>query len=85
MRYLRTLARSTGPGFITAEADRETGDASMKARGVMLRTVARLNIEHFRRLLAVETNATKRETIQRLLAEEEAGLEALTMPPREVA
>jgi hypothetical protein len=38
------------------------------------RTVARLNIEHYRRLLATETDAARRQTLQRLLAEEEAKL-----------
>jgi hypothetical protein len=33
-------------------------------------TVARLNIAHFRRLLATETDEGKRQTIVRLLAEE---------------
>jgi hypothetical protein len=37
-------------------------------------TVARLNIEHYRRLLANETDETRRQTIIRLLAEEEAKL-----------
>jgi hypothetical protein len=45
----------------------------------MSRDIARLNIEHFRRLLAVETDETKRQTILRLLAEEEAKL--ATDPP----
>ena len=44
----------------------------------MDRTVARLNIEHFRQLLARETDETKRQMILRLLAEEEAKLKALT-------
>ena len=38
----------------------------------MDRTVARLNIEHFRRLLAKETDETRRQILIRLLAEEEA-------------
>lgn len=40
----------------------------------MDRTVARLNVEHYRRLLARETDETRRQTIMRLLAEEEAKL-----------
>ena len=40
----------------------------------MDRSVARLNVEHFRRLLATETDETRRKTLQRLLAEEEAKL-----------
>jgi hypothetical protein len=40
----------------------------------MDRAVARFNIEHYRRLLADETDAARRQTILRLLAEEEAKL-----------
>ena len=40
----------------------------------MDRTVARLNIEHFRRLLAKETDEGRRQVLLRLLAEEEAKL-----------
>ena len=40
----------------------------------MDRTVADLNIAHFKRLLAAETDPAKRQTIERLLAEEEAKL-----------
>jgi len=40
----------------------------------MDRSVARLNIEHYRRLLATETDESRRKTIVRLLAEEEAKL-----------
>jgi len=40
----------------------------------MDKTVADLNIEHFRKMLAVETDPAKRQTIERLLAEEEAKL-----------
>ena len=47
----------------------------------MDRTVARLNIEHLRRLLATETNELKRQTMLRLLAEEEAKLSALFNQP----
>ena len=43
----------------------------------MDKTVARLNIEHFRRLLANEADETKRQLIARLLAEEEAKLARL--------
>jgi len=37
----------------------------------MDKTVARLNIEHYRRLLARETDESRRQVILRLLAEEE--------------
>jgi len=40
----------------------------------MDRTVADLNIAHFKKLLESETEPAKRETIERLLAEEEAKL-----------
>ena len=40
----------------------------------MDRSVARLNIEHYRRLLATETDETRRQMLTRLLAEEEAKL-----------
>jgi hypothetical protein len=43
----------------------------------MDRTVAHLNIEHFRKLLAAEMDETKRQTILRLLAEEEAKLASI--------
>ena len=41
-------------------------------------TVARLNIEHYRKLLAEEKDEAKRRTLHSLLAEEEAKLAALT-------
>ena len=40
----------------------------------MDKTVADLNIQHFKKLLETETDLVKRRTIQRLLAEEEAKL-----------
>jgi len=40
----------------------------------MDRTVADLNIAYFKKLLESETEPAKRETIERLLAEEEAKL-----------
>jgi hypothetical protein len=39
--------------------------------------VARANIEHFRRKLAIETDEAKRQVLARLLAEEEAKLARL--------
>jgi hypothetical protein len=38
----------------------------------MDKRVAQLNIEHYRRLLAAEPEGPKRQTLLRLLAEEEA-------------
>ncbi len=43
----------------------------------MDKTVARLNIEHFQKKLATETDENRRQQILRLLAEEEAKLTAL--------
>ena len=40
----------------------------------MDRSVADLNIAHFKRLLAIESDPAKRQTLERLLAEEEAKL-----------
>jgi hypothetical protein len=40
----------------------------------MDRAVARLNVEHYRRLLADETDEARRQTLLRLLAEEAAKL-----------
>ena len=48
----------------------------------MDRTVARLNIEHFRRLLAKENDENRREALRRLLAEEEAKLAQATQPTK---
>lgn len=36
------------------------------------RTVAHMNVEHYRRLLVVETDEARRQVLLRLLAEEEA-------------
>ena len=46
----------------------------------MDRAVARLNVEHYRRLLADETDEARRRTILRLLAEEEAKLAEQNRP-----
>ena len=43
----------------------------------MDRTVAHLNIEHYHKLLAQETDDTKRQMLLRLLAEEEAKLPSI--------
>ena len=48
----------------------------------MDRAIARLNIEHYRKKLAEEGDETKRQTLLRLLAEEEAKLAALDGPPK---
>jgi hypothetical protein len=43
----------------------------------MDKAVAQLNIEHHRKLLCTETDLTKRPTLGRLLAEEQAKLAVL--------
>jgi hypothetical protein len=48
----------------------------------MDRTVAHLNVEHYRRLLAKETDEARRQTLMRLLAEEEAKIADNTPPDR---
>ena len=47
----------------------------------MDKAVARLNIEHYYKLLATETDEAKREMLYRLLAEEETKLAALMNRP----
>jgi len=44
---------------------------------VAARIIIELNIRHYRQLLERETDASKRETIAKLLAEEEAKLKKL--------
>jgi hypothetical protein len=46
----------------------------------MDKTVARLNIEHFQKMLVTETDEARRQQILRLLAEEESKLTALEAP-----
>jgi hypothetical protein len=48
----------------------------------MDKTIAQLNIEHFRRLLANKTSEEKRQVILKLLAQEEAKLEASSGSPK---
>jgi hypothetical protein len=47
----------------------------------MDKTIARLNIKYYREKLATEHDETKRQTLLRLLAEEQAKLAALDHPP----
>ena len=49
----------------------------------MDRTVALLNIEHFRKRLAVETDEAKQRTLRQLLAEEVAKLVSITEQPNQ--
>ena len=46
--------------------------------------VARLNIDHFREALADETDESKRETLARLLAAEEAKLTAVLQKKKKI-
>ena len=48
----------------------------------MDRSVAHLNVEHYRRLLAVEIDEARRQVLQRLLAEEEAKITGLNSPEK---
>ena len=48
----------------------------------MDKTVARLNIERYRKSLAAERDEAKRQTLMRLLAEEQAKLAALDPPEK---
>ena len=50
--------------------------------GPSARTIIELNIRHYRALLKTETDASKRETIARLLAEEEVKLAKLSQQER---
>jgi len=45
--------------------------------------ITQLNIKHYRTKLITESDPAKRETLQRLLAEEKAKLAALNDPPGE--
>jgi len=56
--------------------------ASCGKEGGMEETIARLNIEHYRHLLTSEIDDTKRQTLTRLLAEEEAKLRILSEKPK---
>ena len=48
----------------------------------MDKAIARLNIEHYRKLLATETDETRRQMLVRLLAEEEAKLASMDKPTK---
>jgi hypothetical protein len=49
--------------------------------GAVDETIARLNIEHFRSKLANEKDEAKRQSLLRLLAEEEKKLAEITKQP----
>lgn len=61
----------------------ETGDSPAISPWVtaMDKLIAQLNIEHFRKLLAEEADQSKRLQIQKLLAEEQIKLQALSNRP----
>ena len=48
----------------------------------MERFIAHANVAHLRELLAIEQDEAKRQTLQRLLAEQEAKLASLGEPPK---
>ncbi len=50
----------------------------------MDRSVARLNIEHYKQLLAQETDEVRRKTLLTLLAKEEANVAASGTPSKPV-
>ena len=50
--------------------------------GPSVRTIVELNIQHYRELLKTETDPSKRRTIAKLLAEEEARLAKLSAEER---
>lgn len=62
---------------IDASCYRSIFPALGERMNVTARTIIELNIKHYRRLLTTETDATRRETITKLLAEEEAKLAKL--------
>lgn len=49
----------------------------------MDKTVADLNIAHFKKLLSTEVDPVKRQTLERLLAEEEAKLKHAQTPKKD--
>lgn len=53
----------------------------MRSNRGMDKAVARLNIEHYHKLLATETDELKCAMLRQLLAEEEAKLAALLAAP----
>jgi hypothetical protein len=62
-------------------APRDSCAVGFAGSGGVDRTIARLNIEHFRKLLSEEKDDAKRRIIRRLLVEEEAKLASLDKPP----
>ena len=77
------LGGTNGPLFIPRQTCIMLGIERGVGAHLQWTTVARLNIEHYRKLLAEEMNAAKRQLILRLLAEEEAKLASLSSPAQE--
>ena len=72
-RFLAAFTRSSATRY-ASQRRHERGTRLMQIY------VARLNIEHFRQLIATETNPKKLDLLRRLLAEEEAKLVRLLAP-----
>jgi hypothetical protein len=50
---------------------------------IAARTIIELNIKHYRELLTTESDSSKRRTLAKLLAEEEAKLAKLSVEKKE--
>ena len=61
------------------------GGVTVSGKVLVDRTVAHLNIEHYRKLLTQEMDEAKRQTILRLLAEGEAKFASLKNSPQDKA
>jgi hypothetical protein len=86
-------ATQAAPSLTNAKELGEDGDCALETRpredpkpayngGAMDKTIARLNIEHYRKSLATERDEAKRQTLMRLLAEEQAKVAALDPPKK---
>jgi hypothetical protein len=73
------MASDTGASPASASAPVR---GSRQAEIPLGETIVRLNIEHFRKLLSKQLDPIQRQTIARLLGEEEAKLQALEGPSR---
>jgi hypothetical protein len=77
------LLRAYEPGFLRPPLLVLSPARQLAGEALMDRTVAHFNIEHYRKLLTQEMDEAKRQTIVRLLADEEAKLVSLTNPPQQ--
>lgn len=85
-KYNKVLTFSAGNhvlilAYVGEAPERDSADDAKGAR-VMDRMIAKLNIEHYRKLLASEVDEAKRQMLGRLLAEEEAKLATMNAPER---